>query len=356
MIISFLANIIKGGGSGYSITTKAVTLDDKTELLEAPENVAWDKVSINAAHVYDSGYTSGYTDASAFIPVITGESYTYSEDDDLVKTISAQTGTAFSAVTVDATNKFTAGYKLAAGDVDSYSEELTVSANGIYNADIQYDVRGYFKKVTVDVPGSGPSYGVVADMTGVGFELSSFTQNNVIEFEFICPDLSAYTDQNLYIATWDNDEDYIYCKYNTGFTVPETILTSNMATGFTSIKNIVNTAVKLQLYRDSIYHMASQVNVPGDTYNYNGSASTAGYNTIYMFKTSSSSGELPRYFKSLKLYSNDIRLGGTLIKHIVPRSDGKMWDLVSNQEADIVWEKFDGTYPTTFTMLSEYNI
>ena len=190
MYITFLDKNGGGGGtSGVVVTTKTVNVSSNPQTITANTGYAWSAVTINSNNVYSSGYTdgytsgstdgesigytsgytdgytSGYTDASALIPVITGESYTYSEDDDFVKTISAQTGTAFSAVTVDATNKYVSGYKTAADDANTHSEELTVSANGIYNANIQYDIRGYYKKVTVDVP----SYGVVADLTGKYF-------------------------------------------------------------------------------------------------------------------------------------------------------------------------------------------
>ena len=385
MIISFLANIKGGGsGSGYSITTKAVTLDDKTEVLEAPDNVAWDKVSINAVHVYDSGYTSGYTDASAFIPVITGESYTYSEDDDFVKTISAQTGTAFSAVTVDATNKFVSGYKSAAGDVDSYSEKLTVSANGIYNADIQYDVRGYFKKVTVDVPGGGPSYGVVADMTGIGSKIV-IGRYQAIRMEIICPDLSAYTGDTLWILDYGNNSlptgytSGIYAKFHSGTPINKNytyITTDSYPGGGGQIKayryagdvennnKVITVEAKRsknseqQDDRNWIYWDAAQSfsSLSGSSNGFYESYD----DTIYVFGNKMNGpSTLPHYLKSLIIYdfseatSTDAY---TIVKHIVPRSDGKMWDLVSNQEADIVWEKYDGTYPTTFTIVSEYDI
>ena len=144
MIITFLDKPGGGGGiSGIVVTTKTVNVSSNPQTITANTGYAWSAVTINSNNVYLSGYTdgynSGYTEASALIPVITGESYTYSENDDFVKTISAQTGTAFSAVTVDAQNMFVSGYHVAADDANSGSEELTVSANGVYNAVIQYD-------------------------------------------------------------------------------------------------------------------------------------------------------------------------------------------------------------------------
>lgn len=73
-----------------------------------------------------------------------------------VETIESESGTAWSAVTVDAeqfgNEQYTGGYNYALRNIDVESVQLSVSANGEYDAVIGPGGEGYIKKVIVDVP------------------------------------------------------------------------------------------------------------------------------------------------------------------------------------------------------------
>lgn len=376
MIITFLDKPGGGGGtSGVIVTTKTVNVSSNPQTITANTGYAWSAVTINSDNVYSSGYTdgytsgstdgesvgytsgytdgytSGYTDASALMPVITGESYTYSEEDDFVKTISAQTGTAFSAVTVDATNKFTAGYKTAADDANSHSEELTVSANGIYNAVIQYDVRGYYKKVTVDVP----SYDKVADMTGIymdGIDIPiSGVATAISNLQFIVSggsvnlfettltgtgivssiDMMAYTEMS-------GGTNYLWFAYTYGveqnvYNVP---VRDGDVLGIT-ISRVSDTHISVHLYNYSQWKSVDTpvFNIPE-------------VEKIHLTIGEGTGSSEPQglYFKSFE------RTGSPSIRcNIIPRSDGKLWDVKHDQEYPFTWYDGQGASGNTFSSL-----
>lgn len=309
---------------------------------------------------YTDGYSSGYTDGVATLPIITGTSYSYQEGDDNTITISAETGTAFSAVTVDASQKFTDGYYIAVDDLESNAVELSVSANGIYNADIQYETRGYIKKVNVNVPSSGgtqePFFGKVADFTGVGFELNSFSNGQIIEFEFIVPTLSAHTGQTLYIASWEDNDYNVYCNY--------TSENNKTGLGFENdntgdefyIGDITKKVVKIQILKNYNNFLVKSY-VDGDIVSYSGDSVNSSHLCLFaMDSLGIIPGEAPRYFKSFKLYNPDYGHSPYKILDIRPRSDGKMWNILTNQESTINWKKYDDTHPTTFNTLYEWDI
>jgi hypothetical protein len=345
--------------TNIDVISTAFTVTADTQSVESETGTAWSAVTVDASQYgqdkYSSGYTSGYTDASALMPIITGTSYAYAHGDDNQITLSAETGTAFSSVTVDASEKFIDGYKIAVDDLETNAVELFVSANGIYDADIQYETRGYIKKVTVNVSGGTqePFFGKVADLTGVGFALNPFNVNDMIELEFICPNLSAYTDQTLSIVSWYDDDCNISCNFSSNMT-RLSFNTDNTGNEF-SINRIENKPMLLQLYKNS-QKMIATAKMSGDLTNYSGDSLTA--SSVYVFARDfwgMRPGETPRYLKSFKKYHFENGLY-ILQEDVRPRSDGKMWDLVTNQESTIDWIKYDETHPTTFNTLYEWEI
>ena len=331
MIISFLANI-KGGssGSGYSITTKAITLDDKTEVLEAPDNVAWNKVSINAVHVYDSGYTSGYTNGYAS----------------------------------GSTDGFGSGY--ASGYTDG---ESVGYASGYTNGEADGFSSGYTSGFT---DGCASSLGIVADFTGVGFKVP-YNPNYIIELNFITPSYSATPNDKLFVLSKggydslgnDDGGPSIYCQYSDTYNCnvvttqhfPQNLNKPGYGNNEFSIK-IENVATSSTLSYNAFAETTGTIK---PAYGVGMNSAMDDYVAVFAMRYVNDSspiepGLLSRYLKSFKMYDDSIENGGVLIHNVVPRKDGKMWDLVTNQETDIVFDKYDGTHPTTFTIVSEHNI
>lgn len=296
-------------------------------------------------------------------------------------------GTPWSALTVDAQqfgdSQYWAGYRYAQDNIGAEAVELSVSANGIYNATIGQQGEGYIKKVTVNVPSSGvtePFFGKWADFTNVGFTLSlSSAATSYIEIECLAPygteifhwlnpsgesptyygRFYTYFDPDLYSlgtariygvsysgSAPQQDWEYccdlnrpvkgsIYAQYPPDWTAHSISVQGIVATTALTGQTIVS---------QHLSNISNNVDV------------LSGIDNIRFFYRYSGSVETicekVNYFKSLRIYD----ASNNVTKYILPRSDGKMWDVIANQESDIDWIKSDGTHPKIFNTLYEWDI
>ena len=93
-------------------------------------------------------------------------------------------GTPWSALTVDAdafaNQMYQDGYVYAQRNIEAESVQLSVSANGIYNATIGQYGEGYIKKVIVDVPSGGVNpYFHYSGNTDFYFSINNTTTDNI---------------------------------------------------------------------------------------------------------------------------------------------------------------------------------
>ena len=163
----------------WANSESAITCNNTVYTLKTPEG--YDPISIE--DIYESGYTSGHTagmedqkDLMVEADIVENGTYTrpdgYSTVNVNVGTSGSvifepqgifdyrntfyASGTPWSALTVDAQHfgdeQYTGGYNYALNNIDVESVQLSVSANGEYDAVIGPGGDGYIKKVIVDVP------------------------------------------------------------------------------------------------------------------------------------------------------------------------------------------------------------
>lgn len=321
--------VIVSGGSSVDVISTAITVTQDVETIESEAGTAWSAVSVNAINYgnsrYDAGYSRGSSDGYQ-------DGYSSGYTDGMVS------GTSI-------------GYDEGVAEQKAKLTGVTITENGQYNRPDGYSA------VTVNVSGGTqePFFGKVADMTGVGWLMDNIANSTLFEFEFICPNLSGYQNQNLYIASWDENDENLRCEYYAYDSDTKLKLDSDNTGDDFNINSINNKSVLAKLYKTS-GKIDVNVIVPGAMWITSGD-SVCSRTQICFFSMnfwSVQPGELPRYFKSFRVF--DVGNSGNELMHIIPRSDGKMWDLVTNQEATIDWLKYDGTHPTTFNTLYEWEI
>ena len=268
--------------------------------------------------------------------------------------------------------------------IHNQNKSITANTNG--HQVVTFD-SGYTGLGTVDlninVPTSGtsePYFGKIADFTGVKVDLVlDKSEGSYIEVEYAFPESNNYG----VVAKWSIDGDiYSWAVYNTlintdtkafeilvqedgvsGYYKDEFVLnvTKNKVQRFRALyyKYYVNgnsaatvsySATVAKAYSDDSYLVGANLTSCGVEMPVTACTST-NYNHMSFFNNNVNTS-LPCYVKSIIFYNASTGVK----KHVVPRSDGKMWDLVSNQETDIVFDKYDGTHPTTFNTLYEWEI
>lgn len=289
-------------------------------------------------------------------------------------------GFSWSALTVDAdafaNQMYKDGYEYAQRNIEVEAVELSVSANGIYNATIGQYGEGYIKKVTVNVPSSGvtePFFGKWADFTNVGFNLSlSAVSNTYIELECLAPSGT----QVLYLFLGGGGWRFpIQIRSFYYYGEPRLLVEERGNISFQDKINF-NRPIKSSLYfvgdpNEAPSYISAQaigvtrnslsgetnipLHIPMLNKTYEGLSAMNAY--IFYdyddhFNPPQIVQEKVRYFKSLRIYDAN----NNVTKLIMPRSDGKMWDVIANQESDIDWIKSDGTHPKIFNTLYEWDI
>lgn len=377
----------------WANSESAITCNNTVYTLKTPEG--YDPISIE--DIYESGYTSGHTagmedqkDLMVEADIIENGTYTrpdgYSTVNVNVGTSGSvifepqgifdyrntyyASGTPWSALTVDAQHfgdeQYTGGYNYALNNIDVESVQLSVSANGEYDAVIGPGGAGYIKKVIVDVPSSGvstPYFGKVADFTNVGFYITDFpaTYGSLLEVEFM-PTINsgeswAWHEIHVGNTTASTDSYSVMYYIDTAYTGTITAegrplyncyFHNTVCKFFLNPINYSYTAIGGGGYMkdsDGVFYPLTIVNpqIP--------SSSVYDYSTICFFLHVNSINR-KRYIKSIKITDSN----GVVTKLIMPRSDGKMWDVIANQESDIDWIKSDGTHPKTFNTLYEWEI
>lgn len=383
--------------SGFSSMEKVhLTVDtpDVQEVFESGQT--YQKSLMIEATITENGvYTrpDGYSQVNIAVSgesgvTISGMSYNFVSNDDNVKTFSAENGTAWSAVTIDASEKFIDGYKIAVNDLETNAVELSVSANGIYNADIEYETRGYIKKVIVNVSGGTqePYFGKVARVENHYLQYFNlpFYQNDITNFNFIVGSLPSsgdgsddYTELfNIYSEGTDpryyeEGEPFkiiidAFIAYGTYSTVGPAgyFLVIDMEVRDKNDNDIENPglAVRVGLKDEIKINFKYTTNLEIEVIN-----KTTGNNShiwpdsnmradilptsMWFFEESSTPSSGIFYFKS---YQHDSDYGQTAF--VMPRSDGKLWDVNAGVQSDIVWNDGNGNTGNTFTTLYEWDI
>lgn len=370
----------------WANSESAITCNNTVYTLKTPEG--YDPISIE--DIYESGYTSGHTagmedqkDLMVEADIVENGTYTrpdgYSTVNVNVGTSGSvvftsqsifdyrntfyTSGTPWSALTVDAQQfgdeQYSGGYNYALNNIDVESVQLSVSANGEYDAVIGPGGAGYIKKVIVDVPSSGvstPYFGKVAyfdERNVYGERFNNAFRSNISNFNSVGDYIKIGFGINCEEGFWFTETDGSLLGWLVQGSYDQvsggTIYISN-AGNIASLSYDINDELFFTLTitgvtentRDAIATLTNKTK--GISTSLSG-ITHSNYNNLGL-AIGSDEEDFDTYISYWSLYSYEIK---TSQNHhlILPRSDMKFWDVINDTEVDVT---------TAYTIFTEFTI
>lgn len=304
-------------------------------------------------------------------------------------------GTPWSALTVDAeqfgNEQYDGGYNYALRNIDAESVQLSVSANGEYDAVIGPGGTGYIKKVIVNVSGGTqePFFGQVAKVENAYLDYFNIDGDGKTTIEFLVNTTNLSSSGHIELFMVDNSVDNP-SRYEIGEPtnlILDAFITTNISgqtklyinyelndkTGdeieSEEISVVVNNNDKIMILfniqyarEDSTYRIIELFVRNNNTNEASRIAMTRwfpaqirpNYLTLFRHDENPYDPEVgPFYFKSYQVVSNNYVSNNKLV---LPRSDGKIWDVTNDTESNIHWVDANGNTGTTFQTLYEWDI
>lgn len=305
-------------------------------------------------------------------------------------------GTPWSALTVNAdafaNQMYNDGYTYAQRNIDVEAVELSVSANGIYNATIGQHGEGYIKKVIVNVSGGTqePFFGQVAKVENAYLDYFDIDGDGKTTIEFLVNTTNLSSSGYIELFMVDNEVDNP-SRYEIGEPtnlILDAFITTN-SSGQTNlhidyelndkrgdeieseeISVVVNNNDKIMILfnidyarEDSTYRIIELFVRNNNTNETSGRITMTRwfpaqirprYLTLFRHDENPYNPEVgPFYFKSYQVVSNNYAPNNKLV---LPRSDGKIWDVTNDTESNIHWVDANENTGTTFQTLYEWEI